>query len=90
MLWVIELLQRVRNCDRIEITRTMAVYEEAVQHMKAARIAILRPVSKQPSYTRATQHLFSAYAQENAERKREPAQQADNYVMAEEGVAGCR
>jgi KaiC/GvpD/RAD55 family RecA-like ATPase len=68
-----------------EITRTMAMYEEAVRHMDAAANYYLKAGYETTSdYAKATQRLFDAYVfMENAKRERDPEKQARYYSMAE-------
>ena len=68
-----------------EITRTMAVYEEAVRHMDAAASYYLKAGFETTSdYAKATQRLFDAYVfMESAKRERDPEKQARYYSMAE-------
>ncbi len=68
-----------------EITRTMAMYEEAVRHMEVAANYYLKAGFETTSdYAKATQRLFDAYVfMESAKREREPEKQAGYYSMAE-------
>jgi KaiC/GvpD/RAD55 family RecA-like ATPase len=68
-----------------EITRTMAMYEEAVRHMDAAANYYLKAGYETTSdYAKATKRLFDAYVfMENAKRDRDPEKQARYYSMAE-------
>jgi KaiC/GvpD/RAD55 family RecA-like ATPase len=68
-----------------EITRTMAMYEEAVQHLEAAVNYYLKAGFEATSdYAKATQRLFDAYVfMESAKRERESGKQAKYYSMAE-------
>src|SRR4030066_103607 len=61
-----------------EITRTMAMYEEAVRHMDAAANYYLKAgFGAISDYAKATQRLFDAYVfMESAKRERDPAKQA--------------
>ncbi len=68
-----------------EITRTMAMYEEAVRHMEVAQSYYLKAGFEATSdYAKATQRLFDAYVfMESAKRERKPEKQAKYYSMAE-------
>ena len=68
-----------------EITRTMAMYEEAVRHMDVAANYYLKAGFETASdYAKATQRLFDAYVfMENAKRERDPEKQSRYYSMAE-------
>lgn len=68
-----------------EITRTMAMYDEAVKHFDVAAEYYLKAGFENTSnYAKATQHLFDAYVfMENAKLARDPAKQAKYYSMAE-------
>jgi KaiC/GvpD/RAD55 family RecA-like ATPase len=68
-----------------EITRTMAMYDEAVRHFDVAADYYLKAGFENTSnYAKATQHLFDAYVfMENAKLARDPAKQAKYYSMAE-------
>jgi KaiC/GvpD/RAD55 family RecA-like ATPase len=68
-----------------EITRTMALYEEASRHMDTAANYYLKAGFETTSdYAKATQRLFDAYVfMENAKRERDPSKQARYYSMAE-------
>ena len=71
-----------------EITRTMALYEEASRHMDTAASYYLKAGFETTSdYAKATQRLFDAYVfMENAKRERDPSKQAQFYSMAEKGL----
>jgi KaiC/GvpD/RAD55 family RecA-like ATPase len=68
-----------------EITRTMAIYEEANRHMDAAANYYLQAGFETISdYAKATQHLFDAYVfMESATREKDPEKKARHYAMAE-------
>ena len=68
-----------------EITRSMAVYEEAIKHMDAAADYYLKAGFETTSdYAKATRNLFDAYVlMENAKRERDLAKQARFYSKTE-------
>lgn len=68
-----------------EITRTMAMYEEATRHMDAAANYYLKAgFGDISNYAKATQRLFDAYVfMESAKRERDSEKQAGHYAMAE-------
>ena len=68
-----------------EITRSMAMYDEAVKHLDTAANYYLKAGFETNSdYAKATKRLFDAYVfMENAKRERDPAKQARYYSMAE-------
>ncbi|MGD0405951.1 MAG: hypothetical protein ABSB10_04795 [Candidatus Bathyarchaeia archaeon] len=68
-----------------EITRTMAMYEEAVRYMGAAANYYLKAGFEPTSnYAKATQRLFDAYVfMDSAKRERDHEKQAKYYSMAE-------
>jgi KaiC/GvpD/RAD55 family RecA-like ATPase len=68
-----------------EITRTMAMYDEAVRDMDAAAAYYLKAGFESTSdYAKATRRLFDAYVfMETAKRERNLEKQATNYSMAE-------
>lgn len=68
-----------------EITRSMAMYEEATRHMETAAGLYLKAGFETTSnYAKATQRLFDAYAfMESAKRERENEKQMKYYSRAE-------
>jgi KaiC/GvpD/RAD55 family RecA-like ATPase len=68
-----------------QITRTRAMYEEAVRHLDAAADYYHKAGFEETSdYAKATQRLFDAYVfMESAKRERDPEKQRKYYSMAE-------
>ncbi len=71
-----------------EITRTMAVYEEAIKYLEAAAGYYLKAGFETSSdYTKAIRRLFDAYVfMENAKRERDAEKQTKQYSKAEEAI----
>jgi KaiC/GvpD/RAD55 family RecA-like ATPase len=71
-----------------EITRTMAIYEEAVRYMKAAADYYLKAGFETTSdYAKAIQETFEAYVfMDNAKRERDPDKQSKHYINVEKNL----